>query len=160
MIDTIDYGKLLQTLTRSFALGANSIHGPSHWKRVEEIGVLLAPNCGADLTVVKLFALFHDSCRMNDGEDPDHGKLGANLAETMRGTHFTLDDTRFESLKFACIWHTSGKVSKDPTIGACWDADRLDLPRCGIWPDPKFLSTVMAKNPKTISWAMSISRRA
>jgi hypothetical protein len=32
-------------------------------------------------------------------------------------------------------------VSADGTIGTCWDADRLDLPRVGIWPSAALLST-------------------
>ena len=41
--------------------------------------------------------------------------------------------------------HTGGGLSKDPTIGTCWDADRLDLPRVGVIPTPDFLSTAAAK---------------
>jgi hypothetical protein len=50
-----------------------SVHGPSHWRRVEKNGLLLATRTGADPVVVRLFALFHDSCRMNDGSDDGHG---------------------------------------------------------------------------------------
>ena len=44
-------------------------------------------------------------------------------------------------------WRTvgaNGLVSEDPTVGACWDADRLDLPRVGIQPDPALFSTARA----------------
>jgi uncharacterized protein len=36
--------------------------------------------------------------------------------------------------------HSDGEVSTDKTIQTCWDADRLDLGRVGIFPSPKFLS--------------------
>jgi uncharacterized protein len=48
-------------------------------------------------------------------------------------------------LYYACEWHTHGEVSPDPTIGACWDADRLDLVRVGIIPDQSLLSTAAAQ---------------
>lgn len=56
-----------------------SIHGLDHWKRVERNGLILATQSGANLTVVKLFALFHDSKRVNDGWDPEHGKKGSRV---------------------------------------------------------------------------------
>jgi HD superfamily phosphodiesterase len=46
-----------------FRCGLQSIHGPSHWQRVENFGLDIAKSSGADLTVVRLFALLHDSCR-------------------------------------------------------------------------------------------------
>jgi uncharacterized protein len=36
-------------------------------------------------------------------------------------------------------------TSEVPTIGVCWDADRLDLTRVGIMPDPEFFSTAAGK---------------
>jgi hypothetical protein len=44
----------------------------------------------------------------------------------------------------------------DPLVGVCWDADRLDLWRVGIKPDPRDLSTEAAKRPERIGWAKSI----
>ena len=40
---------------------------------------------GADREVVLLFALFHDSMRLNDGHDPEHGKRGSALARELAG---------------------------------------------------------------------------
>ncbi|MBB6018173.1 hypothetical protein HNQ04_003450 [Deinococcus radiopugnans ATCC 19172] len=34
--------------------------------------------------------------------------------------------------QWACKHHASGQTTDEPTLGACWDADRLDLPRVGI----------------------------
>jgi uncharacterized protein len=45
----------------------------------------------------------------------------------------------------ALTYHADGLVSEHPTIGCCWDADRLDLPRCGIRVDPVMLSTPAAR---------------
>ena len=47
-----------------------SVHGLQHWQRVERNGLYLAKKEGGDDLVVSLFALFHDSQRVNDYEDP------------------------------------------------------------------------------------------
>jgi uncharacterized protein len=52
---------------------------------------------------------------------------------------------QLELLTYACDEHTNGLVSDDPTVGACWDADRLDLPRVGVEPDPELFSTAVAR---------------
>jgi uncharacterized protein len=41
-------------------------------------------------------------------------------------------------------------VSEHPTIGTCWDADRLDLGRVGARPDPKYMSTEARKRAARI----------
>src|SRR5690606_22227839 len=137
--------ELWRRVAERFTLGPHSLHGPAHWKRVEEFGLKVAEGSGADPEVVRLFALFHDSCRESEGEDPQHGARGAELARAMRGRWFDLDDERFDLLAYACVHHTDGKVTTNPTVGTCWDADRLDLMRVGIRPVPRFLSTEAAK---------------
>ncbi len=117
------------------------VHGIDHWKRVERNACILASRTGADLSVVRLFALFHDCQRENEGFDADHGKRAAQYALTKRGQWFDLSDEQFDLLHYACTWHTHGRHHVDPTIGTCWDADRLDLGRVGITPDPAFMST-------------------
>jgi len=114
---------------------------PDHWSRVERNGLILATKTGANVDVVRLFGLFHDSQRVNDGWDPDHGKRGAFYAGQLRGEDFELSDADFALLEYACIWHTEGGQHDDPTIGTCWDAYRLDLGRVGMIPNAKFMST-------------------
>jgi uncharacterized protein len=41
-----------------------------------------------------------------------------------------------EKLVLACKSQTDGTISTDPTLGVCFDADRLDFGRVGIEPDP------------------------
>jgi uncharacterized protein len=136
-----EFTQLWKLVTEECHPGDHSVHGSAHWRRVERNGLLLATRTGADLAVVQLFALFHDSCRVNDGWDPGHGARGAAYAATLHGTAYELSGERFELLRYACIWHTDGQHHEDPTIATCWDADRLDLGRVGIIPDPAFLST-------------------
>jgi len=142
---TIDYQRLWQHVLAQFAGGPASIHGPSHWRRVERNGLWLSAKTAADATVVRLFAVFHDSRRENDDCDPGHGARGAELAAELRGILFELPDEAFHLLHRACEGHTDELHSDDPTIGTCWDADRLDLGRVGITPSADFLSTRPAR---------------
>ena len=50
-------------------------------------------------------------------------------------------------------------VSDDPTTGACWDADRLNLWRVGITPAARLLSTTEARDPDLIAEAASFHGR-
>ena len=132
---------LWQLVTKQVRSLRYSVHGPDHWRRVERNGLLLATRSGADIAVVRLFALFHDSRRQNDGRDAGHGTRGAEYAKTLHGVAYDLQNDRFELLYYACVWHTEGEHHDDPTIATCWDADRLDLGRVGMVPDPDFMST-------------------
>ena len=123
----------------------HTVHGPDHWRRVERNGILLATRTGADLEVVRLFALFHDSRRENDNFDPEHGLRGGIHAEQLCGSVYEISDTQLALLKFACIHHADGLTHEDPTIGSCWDADRLDLGRVGVIPSPFYMSTAFGK---------------
>jgi uncharacterized protein len=141
----IDFEKLWRIVTSQFPLDVHSDHGPDHWKRVEQNGLMLAASSGADAFVVRLFALFHDSKRENEFSDPDHGRRGAAYARELRGTYFQITDEQFELLEFACTWHTETTHNANPTIGTCWDADRLDLGRVGIIPDAKYMNTDLGR---------------
>jgi uncharacterized protein len=130
----------------TFKCGAHSIHGPSHWQRVDEFVLNIAASSGADLTVVRLFALLHDSCRQDDGADLDHGPRAAEMLDRIVPTVFAIDPGRFGLLKEAIRLHTSGLTTNEPTIGTCWDADRLDIRRVGMTPNVQYMSTEAGKN--------------
>lgn len=123
----------------------HSVHGPDHWLRVERNACILASRTGALIHVVRLFALFHDSRRVNDGSDPRHGARGAKYATELRGHFFDLPDEDFHLLTEACRLHTGGGNHENATIGTCWDADRLDLGRVGITPNARYMSTDFAR---------------
>ena len=78
------YDELWDEIVMQFHGGKHSIHGPNHWQRVHDFGLKIAESSGADVLVVKLFALFHDSRRENDGHDPGHGLRGAEFAKEYR----------------------------------------------------------------------------
>ena len=144
-LDPIDFDGLWKSVISEFQGSHTSIHGPAHWRRVEANGLKIASLNGASITVVRLFALLHDSRRQDDSSENVHGELAAAYAATLRGKAFDLDDESLHLLQYACRWHTHGQVSSEPTIGACWDADRLDLTRLGIIPNPDLMSTEAGK---------------
>lgn len=145
--------KLLKRILSEYTLPWSGLHGVTHWGRVFENGARLAEQTGAHLGVVQLFAVFHDSRRLNEGWDEGHGRRGAELAFRLRDEFFRLSDSEFDLLYTACAEHTDGKTEADVTIQTCWDADRLDLGRVGMRPDPQFLCTAAAKRPEMIRWA-------
>ena len=147
---TTNWHRLWEHVTREFQCDRDSIHGPSHWRRVERNGLLIATRSGAVEEVVRLFAVFHDSRREHDGYDTTHGSRAAAYANTLRGKLFDLSDKHFELLHYACQWHTHGRLSNQPTIGTCWDADRLDLGRVGVQPAPDFMSTKFGREIATV----------
>jgi uncharacterized protein len=146
--------ELIVAVKEQLRINWRGIHGISHWARVYENGLLLAAHTGADTRVVELFALFHDSRRLNEGPDPEHGPRGAQLAAQLREHYFQIPDDAFRLLVTACRLHTSETTHTDPTVQTCFDADRLDLGRIGKTPDPRLLSTRAAKDPEIIAWAV------
>ena len=150
---------LLEVVHGQYALAWWGLHGVTHWARVYESGLRLAPETKADLEVVLLFTLLHDARRLNEGWDHGHGKRGAEFAAGLRGDLLQLSPRRFDVLYYACAKHTEGLTDGDPTVQTCWDADRLDLARAGIRPVPARLCTQAARLPETIAWATDRSER-
>ena len=112
--------------------------------------ILIAPETGADILVARLFAIFHDCCRIDDGEDLDHGPRAATFIRSLLGSEIELDPAQCALLETAIRGHTAGRISYDPTIGTCWDADRLDLGRVGIIPDSRHMSTSAGRKIATL----------
>lgn len=134
----------------SFILDLDSpYHGRPHWARVLTNGLKLALHSGADPLVVEYFALLHDSRRYNEDEDSAHGERAAVWARALHNMEFPgirdLTMKQIRLLETAIKGHSDGHTTNDPTIGTCWDADRLDLGRVGIMPVPRLLSTESAK---------------
>ncbi len=143
-----------------FGLFAGS-HGEEHWKLVAVAGARLSravAHDGLDPLVVFLFSLFHDSARLGDTEDPWHGERGARLAREM--LEGEISEKQLDLLADAVEEHDRGKVSRDLTVGTCWDADRLCLWRVGKKPDPRLLSTQAARNPEIIEWARGLQAKS
>ncbi len=153
---------LMRAIFEGYALPRHGIHGVYHWARVLENGERIAEETGADLEVVRLFSIFHDCRRVNEDRDLGHGRRGGDFAATLRGSLVRLEPSRFEQLHFACEYHTKGETDADPTVQTCWDADRLDLGREGVWitVDPDRLCTDVAKEPHILEWADDRARES
>jgi len=148
---------LLQAVLDQYRLPVRGLHGITHWARVLENGKRLSLETGAALEVVALFAVLHDSGRRSEHTDPDHGRRGAEFAASLRGSLIHLHPSAFDLLYHACTYHAAGFTDGDVTVQTCWDSDRLDLGRAGIYPRRSRLCTPAAKNPDVIDWAYARS---
>ena len=116
------------------------------------LGLALAQQTpGADPLVAAIFGMFHDIERHNDGVDPHHGARAAALLRGYGARTLGLSEHRMALLLEACSRHSDGMTHADPTIGVCWDADRLTLWRVGTVPSERFLSTAAARNERAIA---------
>ena len=130
-------------------------HGIAHWSRVWYHGRHLARSVDVNPAILAWFAYLHDSQRHNEYSDPSHGRRAADFALRLHheGIITELSKTELEQLCEAMRWHSDGLLEGDPAVCACWDADRLDLARVGITPDPELLCTSYAKRPDVIKRA-------
>ena len=153
---------LVRTL-RGYTRFPSHLHGPAHWARVRRFGTLLAEREGlpADAQAcVEVFAWVHDLAREDDGGGNQHAIDGASHVDVVVPAVFgELRPEQIEIVRVAVRYHSDGLVARQAlavgllegldgpsdlvarTIGCCWDADRLDLPRVGIHPRPEFMST-------------------
>ena len=144
---------VLRAILDQYVLPLDGDHGIGHWARVLENGLRLAEFTGANVEVVRLFAILHDSQRLNESTDPDHGPRAAEFAADLRGSLIDLPDHEFRLLHRACAGHTHERTHPDITIQTCWDADRLDLGRVGVVPHPNRLCTDAARSKEVLKWA-------
>ena len=153
--------ELLAIIQKDILLDIDGIHGLPHWKRVEEIGLYMAQETKADTEVVTLFAFLHDSKRENEDEDQEHGFRAAAFAEMLyRNGLLNLSTKQIHELIWACTYHSDSSFKSDnPTVQTCWDADRLDLWRLGIEPDPELLNTAIAKSKDSIEFARVLNTK-
>ena len=129
----------------SYKMDHDGYHGFDHWMRVLRNGRLLANLEKANVTVVELFSLIHDTQRRNEHIDPLHGHRAAIFAESLREIWFSVSDDEMNLLVEALSYHSDGHTEGDVTVQVCWDADRLDLGRVGIRPSASKLCTNSAK---------------
>ena len=159
--------KLFDYIRHQFRLDLYGVHGIPHWSRVQYFGLKIGKKEKARLDVVKLFSILHDSQRAplhhplrgSDKNDSAHGERAVAFARDLRGEFFDLDDDGFELLCEALALHSNGLTAANVTVQTCWDADRLDLGRIGIYPDARFLCTQTAKDPAFIHRAWTMTNR-
>lgn len=149
----LDLKPIIRAILEDYPLPKCGIHGVAHWARVLENGVRLAEITGAQIEVVRLFAVLHDSRRVSEETDPTHGIRGAEFAAKLHGTLFQLDEDDFDLLFVACAGHMDHPTDDDPTVQTCWDADRLDVGRVGTTISPLWLGATTLEHPKIMEWA-------
>ena len=136
VMSQFDITAIKEFAVKGWTLGET--HGLSHWQRVERNGIILSLENGAvregvNVKVVRAFAYLHDKCRVDDWEDIEHGVRAAVLKD------FTDDEVAL--LQQACRYHTTKRRTGNATIDICFDADRLDLGRVDIDPNPRKMAT-------------------
>lgn len=134
-----------------YKMDHDGVHGVKHWLRVLDNARMLAsvyPD--VDLKVLEAFALLHDTQRLQDYYDPDHGYRAAEVTRIINKRFLRFNDHQIALLCEALSLHSDGFVDADPTIQCCWDADRLDLGRVGIIPSAQYLCTDFARNNEVI----------
>jgi uncharacterized protein len=150
--------QLIKELKSGFKLDWKGIHGIRHWSRVRVNGLRLCRFVEADKTVVELFAVLHDCKRIDEGFDPKHGQRAADSIDELLADKIVLTDVQRRQLEFAIRYHSDSSVQTDDiTVQVCWDADRLDLGRVGIRPDPHYLHTWKARDPEFLEAAFQRS---
>ena len=146
MANTFDKKSLLDVIVGQLKINKEGIHGTSHWARVRHHGLTVRKERDADLLVIELFAVLHDSQRENEWRDPLHGTRAADFAVSLNSVYYDLNSSQLDKLCYAMTLHSDGHVHADATIQSCWDADRLDLGRADIYASEKFLSTEATKH--------------
>ena len=136
---------LIEYCCEVYQMDHGGFHGYAHWMRVLHNGRLLANAEGANIKVVELFCLLHDTQRQNEHMDPNHGYRAAKFSKTLKGVWFDADDKEMELLEEALAYHSDGYTEGDITVQVCWDADRLDLGRISVKPIASRLCTHTAK---------------
>lgn len=156
----IDWLGLCEHVVSHAPLATSTLHGIQHWANViRTAGMLGHRISGINRRVTVLFGLIHDCCRWNDGRDPDHGLRAAAFARKLQGRFLVLEKDEMDRLATACAGHADGQVTDDLAIGACWDADRLNLVRLGIAPMERYMSldTTVTMAPSIVSWVTTIN---
>lgn len=149
--------ELMTDILENFRIPNTAFHGPDHWARVRNNGLLLAPHTGADPVVVMLFSVIHDSQRWDDGSDMEHGPRAAEYAIQNHGRLFSATRAQLDALVEACMGHTTGLHVANQTVQTCWDSDRLDIGRVGYEINTHYLGTIAARQPTMIAYATSAS---
>ena len=156
---------LVRLAVSGFALRGSQDHGLAHWARVRAHGVRLAQHYGLNPVVPALFGLLHDCRRENEHHDPEHGRRAGDLVEelALQGLLRGVTPTEVSLLARACADHSEGLVDAPRLVQVCWDADRLDLGRVGIRPDPRLLCTdtarQVARRAQAYRWSRGMAWR-
>lgn len=112
-----------EAFVRKKLLGYDPSHGWMHTERVLENATELALECGADVEVVRLAAIFHEVERPRGVEQ--HAERGAEVARSFLGNR--LESDRVEKVVRAIAsHHKKAEELAEVEEMVLWDADKLD----------------------------------
>lgn len=151
------------TLRGAFKLDwSHTHHGVAHWTRVWINGRELAREYDINPMIPAWFAFLHDIQRHDEGLDAGHGARAAGFAQSLyrQGTLQGLSGREVDLLCEAIDGHSDGLTEAHRAVQICWDADRLDLGRVGIYPDPRRLCTPHGRRLIPTSYARSVGEKA
>ena len=129
------------------------LHALSHWSRVIENGLILSEYNKANVNILIAFAFFHNSKRNNEEHDPEEGLKGSQLLRYYE-EDLNLSPEEIELACEACEDFQDVVFNENITIATCWDSERLDFMRSGIYPDTDKLNSEYAKNVGIITSAI------
>ncbi len=147
--------QVMKKIIDEFYIKESFIHGTPHWSRVFYYGHHLSELNDFDKENIAFFSIFHDSKRINDGYDPEHGIRGAEFFKTFDKI-INVSNEQKEIIYEACKVHNYLKQADSLEVGLCLDSDRLDLWRVGLEPDDDYLHLPQSKkdNLKNFTYDM------
>lgn len=135
-----------------FAGDLHGTHGFGHAARVlfwadVLARARLADGLAVDIEVVRWAAVLHDSQRISDASDPEHGRRAADwVLETNHAPLWRLSTAARQAVAYCCEWHVpldAEAPRMTPELVCLKDADSLDRVRFGSL-QRRFLRTPQA----------------
>ena len=124
-------------------LSKGRIHGVGHLRRVAYLAGRFAKVEDVCVKEAVIGGFLHDCARKDDRGGRTHAHESGDLALDIMLEHWP--DVDLDKIYSAIYNHADGLTTDDHLTGCIWDADRIALTRLGITPDPKLLSTNVAK---------------
>lgn len=139
-----DWDRLLAEARDGARLAHEPMHGEPHWRAVAWAGLRIRAHApGVSPGVLVAFGLLHDCRRETDDWDPEHGDRAALVAARSRPLKRLLGAEGRDLVSEACRLHERGMSRPEAlAIGACWDADRVNLVRLGFRLDPRYFTVL------------------
>ena len=147
---TFTFTDVLEIVKKEFKLDLYGIHGINHWERVFLNTQKLSKYYNIESDVFELFSILHDSQRVDEYADLEHGKRAKKFIENLiEMGMIKLDKKDQDRLLYACENHTKPnkkhKLYGDLIVQICLDSDKMNIGRVGVVPNEKYFLTSYAK---------------
>jgi uncharacterized protein len=146
--------KVLKSIIEEYSLNLLSgMNGLNHWSRVLENALLLSEYNNANKNIIIAFSLFHKIKRNNEEHDQNEGIKSAEFLRYYED-QLNLTEEEFDETYLACKNISEYMFHENKNISTCWDAERLDLMRTGLYPKESNMNSDYAKNAGIITWSV------